>query len=89
MTFPALTLAFVLATLYGAVFHLIVGGDARRLALYLLASWAGFAVGQMAGTLLGVRVLNVGTLELLTATLGSGVVLFSLMLTLRRRRLFA
>ncbi|NOG49440.1 MAG: hypothetical protein HND48_08340 [Chloroflexi bacterium] len=35
---PGLVFAFALATLYGALFHFIFGGDARRLAVFLLAS---------------------------------------------------
>lgn len=89
MTFPALTLAFILATLYGAVFHLFAGGDARRLAMYLLAAWVGFAVGQLLGMVLNLQILTIGTLQLASATAGSFAALFSVMLLMRRRRLFA
>jgi hypothetical protein len=88
VTFPAVTLGFILATLYGAVFHLLVGGDARRLAIYLISAWAGFALGQIAGTVLNVNLLNIGTLHLLTGTAVSIGALFSAFWLMRRRRLF-
>jgi hypothetical protein len=77
MTIPTLLLAFTLATLYGAGFHLWQGGGARRLLLYLLAGWLGFALGHLLGDVLGVRVLAIGTLNALAATLGSGIALFA------------
>lgn len=88
MTFPAITLGFILATLYGTIFHLIVGGDARRLAVYLISSWAGFAVGQLLGRVLGFELLNIGTLHLLAATATAWLALFGAMWFMRRRRLF-
>src|SRR5262249_27041139 len=42
MPSPSVTFGFILATLYGALFHLVLGGNARQLALYLLAGWLGF-----------------------------------------------
>ncbi len=77
MTLPTLLLAFALSTLYGAGFHLWQGGGARRLALYLLSGWLGFALGQVLGDLLGMQLLAVGALNFLTATLGSGIALFA------------
>ena len=89
MTFPAFTFAFIIATLSGALFHMIVGGDARRLALYLLTAWVGFGVGQILGSVLDSQVLTVGTLNLALALLTCWCSLFSVWLVLRRRRLFA
>jgi uncharacterized membrane protein YjjP (DUF1212 family) len=56
---PIVTLGFILATLYGAVFHLIFGGDARRLALFLLSGWVGFALGHMIGAILEINIFNI------------------------------
>lgn len=82
---PTPVLGFILATLCGAVFHLIVGGDARRLALFLLAAWVGFALGHMVGGLLGINVLNVGSLRVVPAVAGAFVALSAAyVLTLRR-----
>jgi hypothetical protein len=89
VTFPAFTLAFILATLYGALFHLFVGGDARRLAVYLLTAWVAFALGQVVGSVAGVSVLAVGVLNLFAATVTCWFALFGVWLVLRRRRLLA
>lgn len=89
MTFPAITFGFILATLYGAVFHLLVGGDARRLALYLVTAWLAFAAGQVLGTVLALQVLKIGTLQLFTATMTTLLALIAMSLIARRRRLFA
>ena len=77
MTNPAtLLLAVALATIYGAGFHVWQGGGARRLALYLLAGWLGFALGHILGNLLGLQIVMIGQLNFFTATLGSALALF-------------
>ncbi len=77
MTLPTLLFAIILSTLYGAGFHLWMGGSWRRLALYLLAGWLGFALGHFMGVLLNIGLLKVGGLHVLTATLGSAVALLA------------
>lgn len=67
----ALILGFLVASAYAAVFHLIIGGPIRRLLVYLLAAWAGFAVGQFAGTMLNMDLFKLGTLHLLAASVGA------------------
>lgn len=73
-----------MATLYGAAFHLISGGDAKRLALYLLAGWLGFSLGHLLGNMLEIRVLMIGPLYAFTATLGAVVALVAARLLNRR-----
>lgn len=72
---PSIMFGFVIATLYGTVFHFIMGGDARRLAVFLLASWIGFALGHITGDLLNVDLLDIGSLNMLNATFGAFVAL--------------
>jgi hypothetical protein len=81
---PAVTFAFILATIYGATFHLIVGGDVRRLALYLLAGWLGFAVGDFGGKLLAVELFKIGQIHTLSATVGAWTALIAARLLLMR-----
>jgi len=85
---PTLTFAFILATLYGAVFHLILGGDARRLALLLLSSWLGFGFGQLVGITFYIDFYNIGALRIVSATLGSlsALVAVSILTSRRMRR---
>jgi hypothetical protein len=75
MTLQALLVGFALSTIYGAGFHLILGGSSRRLALYLLAGWLGFALGHFVGDALGITLLKVGVLNTFAATVGSAVAL--------------
>jgi uncharacterized membrane protein YjjP (DUF1212 family) len=70
-----MTFAFMIATLLGAGFHLIFGGDFRRLALYLLCSWAGFGLGHLLGILLDINTFNIGTLRIFPAIMGSIIAL--------------
>ena len=72
---PVLTFGFILATLHGAVFHIIVGGDVRRLALFMLAAWSGFALGQLMAISLDLNVLLVGEIHLGPASLSALVAL--------------
>ena len=88
MPSPTTTFAFILATLLGAVFHLIVGGDTRRLALFLLAGWVGFSLGHIMGLVLDISILNIGTLRFATALFGAAVALvMARVLTSNRARL--
>lgn len=68
---PTITLGFIIATLLGALFHLILGGDVRRLALFLIASWVGFGIGHILGILLNFSILNIGALYILPALFGA------------------
>jgi hypothetical protein len=84
---PTTVFAFVIATLIGALFHLIVGGNARRLALFLMAGWAGFLLGHMGGKSLGIERFTVGELNIIPAVMGSLFMLAAaLIFTSERRR---
>jgi hypothetical protein len=72
---PTLTFGFRLATLVGAAFHLIVGGDARRLALFLLSGWIGFTLGHLLGVALAIDSMSIGPLHVISAMLGALVAL--------------
>jgi ABC-type antimicrobial peptide transport system permease subunit len=72
---PNFTFAFIVATLWGAVFHVVVGGDARRLTLFLLAGWIGFLLGQMTGNSLGVQFFTIGELHIVPASIGALIAL--------------
>ena len=70
-TASALVLGFLLATAYGSGFHLLMGGPARRILLYVLTAWLGFAIGHLLGDILNIEVLKLGALHLFTASFGS------------------
>ena len=77
MPSPSVTFGFILATLYGALFHVITGGDARRLALFLLTGWLGFALGHIFGVLFAVSLFSIGPLHMFSATLGAWLALLA------------
>lgn len=64
---------FLLATAYGAGFHVLVGGPARHIPLYLLVAWVGFAIGHFAGDYLNIEWLRLGVVHLLPASLGAWI----------------
>jgi len=68
---PTLTFGFVVATLYGSLFHLIFGGGAQRLINFIGAGWFGFAMGHFAGAWFDVSIFNIGALHFFSATLGA------------------
>ena len=72
---PGLVFSLLLATAYGAGFHLLFGGRLAKLVLYLLASWMGFALGQWVGGILGLGILDVGPVHAFTASLGAWLAL--------------
>ena len=64
-----------------------MGGDVRRLALFLLTGWLGFILGHLAGVFLDVNIWNVGTLRFLPATFGAFIMLiFAQSLTSERAK---
>ena len=72
---PGLALSVLIATAYGAAFHLWRGGGIRVLLRYLIAAWAGFAAGQVVGWLGGWEFLMLGQVHMLEGTLGSIVLM--------------
>lgn len=71
MTIPSLIFAFLIASLYGALYHLIRGGGLGRLLLFLIFGWAGFAGGHLLGIWQGWVLMPVGELNLGMSTFGS------------------
>lgn len=71
MNIPSLVFGGIIATLLGAIFHLIRGGNLTRLLVYILLSWAGFWTGHFLAQQFGFEFINIGTLNLGIATIGS------------------
>ena len=65
---PVFAFACIIATMYGLAFHIVMGGDARRLVLFVVTSWIGFLLGQYIGESLQVELLRMGVLHVLPAT---------------------
>ncbi len=68
-------LSALLAIAYGAAFHFLVGGPLPSIVIYLIASAVGFIIGHFIGRFLGVEIFRLGAVYLLTASIGSWVLL--------------
>ncbi len=74
---PAFALGFVIASLYGLVFYLVFGRGWARLPLYWLVGVAGFGIGQWLAGLIGIALLNIGSINLVEGSLVSWAGLFA------------
>jgi uncharacterized membrane protein YjjP (DUF1212 family) len=79
---PVIIFAFVIATMYGLGFHVVLGGNARRMVLFIVTSWVGFLLGQYIGGYLDITVLRIGVIHLLPASIATvGLLIFAHVLT--------
>ena len=77
MTLPSFFLGLIIATLYGALFHLWRGGGPKRILFYLTLAWLGFFAANFLSLWLGWVLLPIGTLKFGIATLGALIFLFA------------
>jgi len=75
MSVPAFLFAFLIASLYGVLYHLARNGGPGRLLLFLIFGWVGFALGHLVGIWRGWVFMTLGELNLGLSTLGSLVLL--------------
>ena len=73
---PALVLSILIASAYGALFHVWKGETARDLLIYLVAGLVGFGLGQLAGNTLGLGVFMIGQVHVVEGSLMCWLVLF-------------
>lgn len=79
---PVFVFAFVIATMYGLGFHVVLGGNARRMVLFVVTSWVGFLLGQYVGGYLDISFLRIGVIHLLPASVTAvGLLIFAQALT--------
>ncbi|MDL1909202.1 hypothetical protein FBQ81_00705 [Chloroflexi bacterium CFX6] len=71
MTLPSLLLALLIASLYGALYHLLRNGRFWRLLLYVGLSVLGFTLGHLLGLWRGWVFLPLGSLNLGMSSVGS------------------
>jgi hypothetical protein len=64
-------MGLVIALVYGCAFQVLAGRRAWQWPVYCVASAAGFFLGYIAGVALGIDVLLLGSIPMLTATLGA------------------
>ena len=73
---PAFVLSFVVASLYAALYNVWRNGSPLDLLYCLVATWAGFALGQASGWLLGLEWGMIGTIYMVEGTLFAWLLLF-------------
>jgi hypothetical protein len=78
-----MVLAFLLATAYGAGFHLIMGGPLRHVLVYIVSAWVGFAAGHFLGVFMNLDILDLGAVNLFSASAGAWVALLLAWLLVR------
>ena len=73
---PPFVFSVLVSTAMAALFNLWQGGSVRDLALYLVAAWLGFAVGELLGDWIGLDLLMIGQVHMGEAMLTCGLLLF-------------
>ena len=76
MPIPSLMLGILIASLYGALYHLWRGGGPKHIFFYLLLAWPGFFCGHFLSAWLGRSLLPIGSLNLGFGMLGALIFLF-------------
>jgi len=66
----------LLSTMLATLFNLWQGGSVRDLALYLIAGWLGFVVGELLGDWMGLDVFMIGEVHVAEAILACVLLLF-------------
>lgn len=76
LTLPSLLLSFILASLIGVAFYLVFGRGWLQLAGYWLIALIAFALGQILSTIIGTRLLPIGSVNALEASATCLIALF-------------
>jgi hypothetical protein len=73
---PSLVLGIVIASMYAALYNLWRNGSPRDLLFCLVAAWAGFALGQAGGWLIGLEWGMIGRIYMIEGTMFAWMLLF-------------
>jgi hypothetical protein len=73
---PSLVLSIVIASMYAALYNLWRNGSPRDLLFCLVAAWAGFALGQAGGWLIGLEWGMIGSIYMIEGTTFAWMLLF-------------
>jgi hypothetical protein len=73
---PSLVLSIVIASIYAALYNLWRNGSPRDLLFCLVAAWAGFALGQAGGWLIGLEWGMIGRIYMIEGTMFAWMLLF-------------
>jgi hypothetical protein len=73
MTIPAFIFGSFFSLLIGSFSHLILGGNLKKLILFLILGWIGFWAGYLLASQIGISFLQIGPLNLGVSSIGSVV----------------
>jgi hypothetical protein len=63
MPIPTIVFGILLSTLYGAIYHLLRGGNTKTMLILILLAWIGFWLGDTLGWYMGWSFAGVGNLN--------------------------
>ena len=75
MNLPAFFFGSLIACLIGSIFHLIFGGNIKRILIYMFFSWVGFWLGNAVGSHSNIQILLLGPVDIGMAAIGSFLLL--------------
>ena len=71
VTIHGFILGLTIASACGFFFHILRGGNLKRLAIYLVSAWTGFFTGHLLSELINWQLLRLGSINLFPALLGT------------------
>jgi len=71
MTLPAFLFGSLISIFIGSIFHLIVGGNFRKLVLFLFFAWFGFWLGYYLSNHIAFSIWQLGLFDMGFCVLGS------------------
>jgi hypothetical protein len=71
MTLPAFLFGSLISIFIGSIFHLIVGGNFRKLVLFLFFAWFGFWLGYYLSNRIAFSIWQLGLFDMGFCVLGS------------------
>jgi hypothetical protein len=75
---PAYLFAFVIASVYGLMFFIVMGQGWKQLIAFWVAAVVGFMIGQSVAETMGLGLFNIGKLNFVEGTIASALGLIAM-----------
>jgi hypothetical protein len=82
---PAYILAVVIASIYGLAFFVFLGQGWKQMLVFWVTAVAGFLIGQAIAQSAGLRLFNIGSLNLVEGSIASAFALIAVRAWVRSR----
>ena len=83
---PSIILGFVLSSLYGLVFYVLMAHGWWRLLFYWVVGVGGFFLGQFIASAVGLNIFNIGETNLIEGTVASWLGLLAVRTWTRQKK---